>query len=325
MFVELKVFVDPFAGRRYVLAPGQSATVGRLVTDNHFAVPDRHLAPRHFSIASSAEGCTVTDLSHNTQKHRACEAACFLGTLRNAQCPGALCRVHDMSGENGLYHNGKKVQSARLADGDVIIAGTTYFTVTLSPSPPEAGDGVPPAPASELSLSLPQQERALAFFTQQKLPLFALLDAARDPSVLELLRSHSELHYSLYDGPEAEKLSEVAPYLVQLSARSPLTEALIRKHWGQSFGTFVYALTDFTALRRHLRRFLMVEDERKKRMYFRFYDPRVLRAFLPTCTTEEATQFFGPIAYFLIESDQAGTASVGSLREGALRIEELRF
>ena len=37
-------------------------------------------------------------------------------------------------------------------------------------------------------------------------------------------------------------------------------------------------------------------------MYFRFYDPRVLRIYLPTCTLEESRVFFGPIDGFLVES-----------------------
>jgi hypothetical protein len=36
-------------------------------------------------------------------------------------------------------------------------------------------------------------------------------------------------------------------------------------------------------------------------MLFRYYDPRVLRAFLPTCTLEEANTFFGPVDAFVAE------------------------
>jgi hypothetical protein len=41
-------------------------------------------------------------------------------------------------------------------------------------------------------------------------------------------------------------------------------------------------------------------------MYFRFYDPRVLRSFLPTCTEPECAEFFGPIGRFVMEAEQPG-------------------
>jgi len=97
--------------------------------------------------------------------------------------------------------------------------------------------------------------------------------------------------------------------------------ALVQLHaeqWGNSWGCFVWALADFKALRRHFRRFLMVEDERAKRMYFRFYDPRVLRVFLPTCTTAEALEFFGPIKYFVMEASDPAVALMVSTRAGEL-------
>src|SRR5205823_4716059 len=57
-------------------------------------------------------------------------------------------------------------------------------------------------------------------------PLFAVLDAARDEQVLELLRSSGDEFQSLYEGAPAEELETVAPYLVRLPPGSKLLEAL---------------------------------------------------------------------------------------------------
>ncbi len=62
----------------------------------------------------------------------------------------------------------------------------------------------------------------------------------------------------------------------------------------------------FTELHRHLQGLLYVEQESYGRLYFRYYDPRVLRGFLPTCTEAEATEFFGPITRFLVEDEAPG-------------------
>jgi hypothetical protein len=41
----------------------------------------------------------------------------------------------------------------------------------------------------------------------------------------------------------------------------------------------------------------MVESEgMRERMYFRFYDPRVLHVFLPTCTPAQKREFLGLIS-----------------------------
>ena len=57
-------------------------------------------------------------------------------------------------------------------------------------------------------------------------------------------------------------------------------------------------------MRRHLRHFLEVQLPDGKQVYFRFYDPRVLRVFLPTCTADEINQFFGPIKQYLMEDEK---------------------
>jgi hypothetical protein len=221
-----------------------------------------------------------------------------------------------------VYLNGERTNAAPLKHGDILVAGSTCFSVAILETPAEP----PPVEKGERALTPDGQQRALAHIAQQRLPLYAMLDAARDPGVLAALRTSGEVYYSLYDGAEGEALDLVAPYLVQLHAQSPLTHTLVREHWGKSWGVFLWALADFKAVRRQLRRFLMVQDARGKDMYFRFYDPRVLRVFLPTCTPQELADFFGPISAFLIESDQPARAWMCMNDSGQpLRIGELTF
>jgi hypothetical protein len=51
---------------------------------------------------------------------------------------------------------------------------------------------------------------------------------------------------------------------------------------------------------------------------FRFYDPRVLRRFLPLCTSDELRRFFGPIESFLIETAEADALIRFTLGAGKL-------
>jgi hypothetical protein len=137
---------------------------------------------------------------------------------------------------------------------------------------------------------------------QRPEPLFALLDAARSPNVLELLRDGREEYQSLYEGPKAEEWAAFAPYLVALPPGSRLLEDVVRGGWGQSWGVYLSCRQPLGEVRKHLRHFLRVQLEGGPRVLFRFYDPRVLRVFLPACGSEEAETFFGPVRTYLMES-----------------------
>jgi len=58
---------------------------------------------------------------------------------------------------------------------------------------------------------------------------------------------------------------------------------------------------------KHFRHFLMVKLADGRDAYFRFYDPRVLRAYLPSCNPAEAARFFGPVRCYLVEAKEPET------------------
>jgi len=142
-------------------------------------------------------------------------------------------------------------------------------------------------------------------FSSPSEEVYALLDAARDPLVYPAVRACGVKYTSLYAGAIPRELAEVAPYLVRLWREHPFTEELIEAGWGNSWGLFVSSPADLETMRRHLRRFLRVETEEGKKLVFRYYDPRVLRVYLPTCTADELTALYGPISTFYCESSDA--------------------
>jgi len=307
------------------LTPGTRVSIGRLARENQLSVPDRFLAPTQFTIEYGADRCVVRDVSAPPKKHVYCQTAgCFLAGLRNTPCAEKVCGLHDLSAAGGVYVNGKTITQKELSDGDILAAGGSAFRFELgqlSPAEPR-----PRAPMQPLALTPEQHARAIAFLASQREPIFAIVDAARSPAVLSSLFTHGELYYSLYDGAEGEQLAEVAPYLVALPPRSALLANLLREHWGDSRFTLLFADADFKSVRRQLRRFLIVEDEQTKKMYFRFYDPRVLRTFLPSCTPPECVDFFGPISWFVLETEEQGLAQAFSCKEGSLlRTESIQF
>jgi hypothetical protein len=131
--------------------------------------------------------------------------------------------------------------------------------------------------------------------------VWMIVDAARDRRIFWMLREMHLEHYCLYSGPLAPALETAAPYLVQLDRDDPHTGGFLQSAWGNSWGVFLRCSIHANSLKRHLRTFLVVRDPAGKRLVFRYYDPRVLRIYLPTCNEEELESIFGPIEYFWTE------------------------
>jgi hypothetical protein len=154
---------------------------------------------------------------------------------------------------------------------------------------------------------------------------YAVVDGARSARVMRLVREWGEKARILYEGPVAPEMAEVAPYLVRAARGSGVAERIVHSAWGDSWGIFCKTRVDGDELRRHLRRFLTVRTEKNKKMLFRFYDPRVLRVYLPTCTPADLQTFFGPIERFVCESEGGASALVRQRVDAGFQAEEVRL
>ena len=133
--------------------------------------------------------------------------------------------------------------------------------------------------------------------------VWAILDSARDERIFPALKFSRLEFISLYSGKLPDALQRAAPYLIELAPSYKFTRPLLEMGWGNSWGIFL-RIKDARNLRHHLRGFLRVQDESGRTLVFRYYDPRVLRAYLPTCTKDELATVFGPISSFLMEGDR---------------------
>lgn len=134
--------------------------------------------------------------------------------------------------------------------------------------------------------------------------VYALLDGARDPRIEPLVRKSQADFSCLYAGRLSRDLSAAAPYLLHLKPDQPYTRQLLQESWGQSWGCFAVAPSQITLeeLRKHFRTLLRVTDPHGNTLVFRFYDPRVLRVFLPTCPPQERIALFGPTSRLVAET-----------------------
>lgn len=163
------------------------------------------------------------------------------------------------------------------------------------------------------------QSLKMQIFSQPGTRVFTILDGASIPGLLQSLYSFDPEYICLYRGELAPDMAEVAPYLVMLDRDSPITDWLLSKGWGMHWGIFGVTQADLQSLRKHFRTFLMVYDESGTSLYFRYYDPRVLRVYLPTCNAGELKTVFGPVLSYLVEDEDPKTVRKFQLVGEALK------
>ena len=199
-------------------------------------------------------------------------------------------RVFDSGSESGTFLNGEKVLAAEIEENCRISAGATEFVVLFEKD------------FASNALDTPIK-RLVDFLQNANGDLFCLLDAARDEKILSLLQKSNARYMSLYQGESQKQMAHVAPYLVLFEKGDIFLERLLRNGWGKRWCSFFTSDVPYAQLRKHFRKFLFVQDERGETVYFRFYDPSILRTFLPACNAEELGEFFGQITQFFTENE----------------------
>lgn len=152
-------------------------------------------------------------------------------------------------------------------------------------------------------------------------PNYCLLDASRMNDAVYKAKELNEEHHCLYEGESAKFLNSVAPFLFSFSVSSPFSDWLFDEGQGKSWGILLTSSVEPLQVYRHLRKFLIIQTEEDRELYFRYYDPRVLSVFLPTCDSEQLHEFFGPIETFIAEDDN-GRYTAFSLIDGVLSLDD---
>ncbi|KIG15454.1 hypothetical protein DB30_05571 [Enhygromyxa salina] len=166
--------------------------------------------------------------------------------------------------------------------------------------------------------------RLSAHLTANGIDLYAVLDGARDEAIHALTKDVGLPWMYFEDGIVEASYQICAPRVIGLGRKpSAALERLLQAGWGRDWGIFVHATVDFGQLRRHLRTLSHAKLPSGRIAQFRFYDPRVLRAYLPTCFAAELAQVFGPITQFTMAGADPSSAWAYRLEDGALCVDEL--
>jgi uncharacterized protein DUF4123/type III secretion system (T3SS) inner membrane Yop/YscD-like protein len=268
----LRIVSGPTAGTVVSLAEG-STVVGR-ASECSVVVPDPSLSRRHFELLLQ----------------------------------GDTCWVFDLESRNGVLVNGAGILRKRVRVGDEIVAGDVIFRVEEERSGPLAvytdvaptlDNTAPPPPAGTLLANLRSRLRQ-----DPASRVYALVDGAQAHELALMGRLMGHQLYTLFSGTLARMSAHVGPLLVQFDEPSGFLQKWTEQI-GRNSGVLFETGADLESLYDHLRHVFIAIDEDRNEYFFRFYDPRVFRAFLPTCREEELREFFGPISAWIVEADGA--------------------
>jgi hypothetical protein len=131
--------------------------------------------------------------------------------------------------------------------------------------------------------------------------LFAVLDGASVPKLPRRLKEDAVPAISLLSDKPPADLAETGPWLVSLTPKT-FGEWVIA-NWGSHWGVLATSSSPIESLIKHFRELVQARLPDGRTVYFRFYDPRVLRVFLPTCDAAQIDQVFGPVSQFMCEDD----------------------
>lgn len=181
-----------------------------------------------------------------------------------------------------------------------------------------------PAPHSTVS------DRIAAFLVAQpqaREALYALVDASHDPFIIpptiEALTPDAEC---LFRGKAKEDLGDQTAWIARIDGRGPLLDWLIDEVHGRSMVSFVTSELTVSRLAVHLRKFTKSRDAKGTEHFFRFYNPKVMRQYLPVFDAVQLATFFRSISSCIVEDTrQSNRLLVMRRADGALSRREIDF
>ncbi len=267
MMLTLTILSGPHAGHSVPVPMGTPRTFGR-GAQSDVVLTDAYLNDAHFAVYCEADGA----------------------------------RVRDLASQNGTFVNEAPVQDSPLRHDDRVTAGQTQFRVDLT-------DGVAADPLDDDDLTVEliaagmrqePHDRARWALTAEDLPLFAIVDVAKNPELLELLNDSGEQFCAFDETQDADALGPTAPFLTALTPSTPSFAALIDLTWGNGQAIFLTSRAAFMDLYSHLIAQVDWNDDGSLR-HPSWWEPRELADLLGQTRAEHLAEFFGPIDALLAE------------------------
>jgi hypothetical protein len=160
--------------------------------------------------------------------------------------------------------------------------------------------------------------------------LYAIVDAAQDQRIYPMLKQAGRTSFCLYlpkihfpadiISPE---LATAVPYLLQVEQNDMLIKELLSEGWGNHWLIFLICALPAEFVHRHCSNCILAQDTEGNRFHFRYYDPRVMHAYLPECNGQELELIFGPVARFFLEDEETDSLMTYSREKNKLVVERI--
>jgi hypothetical protein len=161
------------------------------------------------------------------------------------------------------------------------------------------------------------------------LRLYGVLDLARAPELYAhvqrlaphdaecLYRDHGRLH------PE---IARHCPHVVGLAPHDPLTTLWRNRGWGHAWGLWIESSHRLPVVWRRLRHFTQaILPDGSGPVLFRFWDPRVIRVYLPLVESAELGEWFKDIHAWQVETEDGAGVIRYTLEHGVLSTQVRRL
>jgi uncharacterized protein DUF4123 len=126
---------------------------------------------------------------------------------------------------------------------------------------------------------------------------------------------------SLYDRNGASGyLADIGPHI--FSVADGLMSWYLENGYGNAWGMIILTDAGLDDCVKHLQQYL-VKKENGSNWFFRFYDPRVLKVYLPGCNAIQLREFFGPVHCFITEGENSAKAISFGHEQGVLKKSEI--
>jgi hypothetical protein len=151
--------------------------------------------------------------------------------------------------------------------------------------------------------------------------LYALYDAASDPSLLADLRRAGIAHDCLFGGVKAVTLANVAPYLIACRQFSGGIDGLLDQVWERGVSMLIDSAAPPEQLRIQLKKNAFVKNSAGNECYFRYYDARAFSRFVRAATNEQLGQLCGSAVRSIVWQDSfsQGLASLAHRPSGLVK------
>lgn len=268
MLLSLTILTGPHTGHSVQVPMGTPRTFGRAAQAD-VVLTDAYLSDVHFAVYCEAQGA----------------------------------RVRDLGSHHGTFVNELPVQDQPLRHGDRVTAGQTTLRVDLV----DEAQAAAPLDDDDLTVELTAaglrqepHDRARWALTAEELPLFAVVDVARNPELLELLNESGEQFCAFDETQDADALGPAAPFLVALTPATESFAALVDLTWGHGAAVFLASSAPFMELYAHLVAQVDWNEDGSLR-HPGWWEPRELADLLAQTRGEHLAEFYGPVAAFLAE------------------------